>query len=148
MKVTFPKNIKKWLLAGMSLNIGPLSISIVQMFLLAMGVWLSLAVFNWVQKTAWKAAWFLFASVILIIFIVITFFKVSEMNLLQYLAKVVRNNFFDVQKKFQTNSEKLNKVDIILKESKIESNKTVVIEHKNAPETEKIMKEISETELI
>ena len=70
------------------------------------------------------------------------------MNLLQYLAKVVRNNFFDVQKKFQTNSEKLNKVDIILKESKIESNKTVVIEHKNAPETEKIMKEISETELI
>ena len=70
------------------------------------------------------------------------------MNLLQYLAKVVRNNFFDVQKKFQTNSEKINKVDIAIKESKIESNKTVVIEHKNAPETEKIMKEISETELI
>jgi hypothetical protein len=35
MKAVFPKNIKKGLLAGLTFSIGPLTISIVQLFILA-----------------------------------------------------------------------------------------------------------------
>jgi len=46
MKVVYPKNIKRGLLAGMTFSIGPLSVSIVQLFILALGVAFALAAFN------------------------------------------------------------------------------------------------------
>ncbi len=120
MKVTFPKNIKKWILAGMMLNMWPISISIIQLFLLAVGVGISLAVFNSVAKSSSTAAWVVFAVPIMIIFIVITFFKVSEMWLLEYIAKLFRNYFFDTNRKFQSNFQKTNNTEVLIKESKLD----------------------------
>jgi len=51
MKVIYPKNIKRGLLAGMTFNLGPLTISVVQMFVLAVGVALALAAFNGISKS-------------------------------------------------------------------------------------------------
>jgi hypothetical protein len=51
MKVVYPKNIKRGLLAGMTFSIGPLSINVVQMFILALGVALALATFNGFSKS-------------------------------------------------------------------------------------------------
>jgi hypothetical protein len=51
MKVVYPKNIKKGLFAGMTFSIGPLTISIIQMFIMAIGVALALAAFNAFAKS-------------------------------------------------------------------------------------------------
>jgi hypothetical protein len=50
--------------------------------------------------------------------------------MLEYLAKIVRNKFFDVQKKYQINFEKNNETEIAIKEAKQNDNNTQVIEHK------------------
>jgi len=123
MKVPFPKNIKKWILAGMTLNLGPISLSIVQLLLVAIWVWLGLAVFNAGSKSWSTAAWVVFAIPVLLIFLLIAFFKVSEMNMMQYMAKMFRNKFFDTTKKYQVNFEKENKTEILIKESKLDDKK-------------------------
>ena len=79
MKVVYPKNIKRGLLAGMTFSIGPLTISVIQMFVLAIGVAAALAAFNGFSKSGSKVVGVLVAIIILIIFIVIAFFKVSEL---------------------------------------------------------------------
>ncbi|EKD25592.1 MAG: hypothetical protein ACD_80C00012G0008 [uncultured bacterium (gcode 4)] len=126
MKVVYPKNIKRGLLAGMTFTIWPLSISIVQMFVLALWVALALSSFNGLTKSGSKLLWALVAIIILIIFIVIAFFKVSELWLLAYVAKLIRNGFFDAKKKFQVNYEKKNPLDIMIQESKTKEEKQVI----------------------
>jgi len=126
MKVVYPKNIKRGLLAGMTFTIGPLSISIVQMFILALWVALALAAFNGLSKWGSKVIGIFVAVIVIIITIIITFFKVSELWLLAYIAKLVRNNFFDARKKFQVNYEKKNPLDVIVQESKTKEEKQII----------------------
>jgi len=63
---------------------------------------------------------------VFIIFIVIAFFKISELGLIAFIAKMVRNNFFDTTKKFQINYEKHNPTEIKIKEAKSEEEKAVI----------------------
>lgn len=130
MKVTFPKNIKKWMLSGMSISVWPLNISIVQLLLLALGTWLALAVFSGLKDRSGNAGALLFAIPVFVIFVVLAFFKVSEMWMLEYVAKIFRNKFFDVQKKYQINFERNNETEIAIKESEQNDSSTQVIEHK------------------
>lgn len=143
MKVVYPKNIKKWLFAGMTFSIGPLSVSIVQLFILAVGVAIALAVFNNFAKGWSRLVWIIFALFILWIFIVIAFFKISELSLVPFIAKMVRNNFFDTKKKFQENYTRESPVDVIIKESKAGEEKQIIerkawgLSQKNISEIEK-----------
>jgi len=57
---------------------------------------------------------------------VIAFFKISELGLIAFIAKMVRNNFFDTTKKFQINYEKHNPTEIKIKEAKSEEEKAVI----------------------
>jgi len=138
MKVVYPKNIKKWLLAGMTFNIWPLSISIVQLVVLALGVALALVTFNTVAKSWSKVLWLLFAVIILIVFLVIAFFKVSELWLLAYVAKLIRNWFFDAKKKRQVNYEKHNSIDILIEQAKIQEEKRTIEQKDKRFDTNKI----------
>ena len=131
MKVVYPKNIKRGLLAGMTFSIGPLNISIVQMFVLALWVALALVAFNAFWKSWSKVVGIFVAVIIIIITIVIAFFKVSELWLLAYLAKLIRNNFFDAKKKFQVNYEKNNPLDIMIQESKDKEEKQIIEQKEN-----------------
>lgn len=126
MKVVYPKNIRKWLFAGMTFSIGPLTISILQLFLLAGGVAIALAVFNSLARAWSKFLGILFALFIFIVFLIIAFFKVSELSLLPFLAKVIRNNFFDTKRKFQENYTRENPVDILIKENKVTEEKPII----------------------
>lgn len=126
MKVVYPKNIKKWIFAGMTFNIGPLTISIFQLFILAIGVSIALAIFNSFTKSWSKAIGLLLAVCILLIFVAIAFFKISELSLVPFLAKLVRNNFFDTKKKFQENYTREDLVDVVIKESKVGEDKQLI----------------------
>jgi len=126
MKVVYPKNIQRWLLAWLTFSIGPLTISVIQMFILAVGVALALASFNGIAKSWSKALWLLVAVVIILVFLVVAFFKMSELWLLAYIAKLVRNNFFDANKKFQVNYPKHNPIDVAVAQAKTKEEKRVI----------------------
>lgn len=131
MKVVYPKNIKRGLLAGMTFSIGPLNINVVQLFILALGIALALAAFNWFSKWWSKIVGIFLAIIIIIIFITIAFFKVSELWLIAYIAKLVRNSFFDAKKKFQVNYEKKNPLDIMIQEAKTKEEKQIIEQKEN-----------------
>ncbi|MCX6823727.1 MAG: hypothetical protein NT085_01235 [candidate division SR1 bacterium] len=147
MKVVYPKNIKRGLLAGMTFSIGPLSINVIQLFILALGIALALATFNGISKSGSKILGISLAIIIIIIFIVIAFFKVSELGLLAYLSKLVRNNFFDAKKKYQVNYEKKNPLDIMIQESKTKEEKQI-IETKESTFDQKHVSDIEKKGLI
>lgn len=111
----------------MNFNIGPLNIGILQLFLLAIGAGISLVAFNALAKDDAKLAGILVALLIFSIFVIIAFFKISELGLLGFISKMIRNNFFDVNKKFQNNYNKENKIEILIKETKEKAKKWEVI---------------------
>jgi len=131
----------------MTLNLGPVSVTIIQLFLLAVWVWLALAIFKAASQSGSTAAGIVFAVPVLAIFIVMAFFKVSEMWLLEYIAKLIRNKIYDVPQKFQINFEKENPVDLMIKKSKIEEKKQV-IEQKDGKISKDLLKQIEKGGLL
>ncbi len=102
----------------MHFQLGPLTVSLIQLVLIALGAGTSLMVWNTVVKTGGsKVIATLLALPALLLFIVIAFFKVSELPLLPFLAKMRRTRFLDTTKKFQNNTQKLDPMDIMIKES-------------------------------
>ena len=88
MKAVFPKNIQKGLLAGLTLTVGPISVSIVQIFILALGVAAAFFAFNQFQKVN-RVIGGVSAVFVFLIFLIIAFFKISEMNLLEFIVKFI-----------------------------------------------------------
>jgi hypothetical protein len=86
-------------------------------------------VFNAVGQES-RAVGILFAIPVLIIFIIIAFFEISELTLIPFLAKLMKTYFFDATKKFQVNYEKLDKTAVAIKEAS-SNEKTQVITYKD-----------------
>ena len=121
MKAVFPKNIKKGLLAWLTFPIGPITISIVQLFILAIGIALALVVFSQFQDN--KVAWTIFAVPIFLIFAVIAFFDISELNIVAFFTKIIQDHFFNSTEKYQTMTERANKTELTIQRSKTENQK-------------------------
>lgn len=138
MKAVFPKNIKKWLLSGLNFSLGPITISIIQLFILAIGVAIALIVFSRFSQTSKVAATF-FAILILLFFVLIAFFNISELNIVAFLAKVIQNHFFDTTEKYQTVFPKNSKTDLLIQKFKIENTKQK-IDYKTKLEIENVDK--------
>ena len=118
MKVLFPRHIKKWLLSGMTFTIGPITVSIVQLFVLALGVAGSFAIANYLIKGGNnKFVAIAAAAPFTLIACAIAFFEVSEMGLLEFLAKMARTHFFDTTTKYQVNSPQIDKTDLLIKQN-------------------------------
>lgn len=147
MKVTYPKNIQKWMLAGLSFQIGPISLTLVQLFLVAIWAASALAIFNSFSKSWGKMLGIIMAVIVLILFLFVAFFKVSELWLIAFIAKLIRNNFFDVTRKFQINYEKANPTDILIKEWKSGEAKSV-IEQKDKEYDQENLENIKDSQLI
>lgn len=138
MKAVFPKNIKKGLLAGLNFQIGPISISIIQLFIMAIGIAIALMIFSRFSETS-KAAGIFFAVIIVLFFMLIAFFKISELNIVEFLAKLIQNNFFDTTKKYQTNYKKIWKTELAIKKFK-STNTTQKIDYKTSLDLDKFDK--------
>lgn len=138
MKAVFPKNIQKGLLAGMNFNIWPFTVSVFQLFILAIGIAIAFVVFNQFAQSS-KAVGIFFAVLIFLIFAVIAFFKISELNLLAFIVKFIQNQFFDTTQKYQTNYTKNDKMAILIEKSKHQNTKQK-IEYKTWIELENIDK--------
>lgn len=118
MKVFYPKNISWW---WFSLNfpIWPFKVSLAQLLIIAAGSAISLSVWQWVSKAWWsKLIGIMIAVPIMVIFLTIAFFEISEMNLAQFIAKLIRTNILDEKIKYQTNFERIDPTDILIKKIK------------------------------
>lgn len=138
MKAVFPKNIQKGILAGLSFNIGPFSVSVIQLFILAIGVAIAFVTFNKFAQSS-KAAAIFFAILIFLFFAVIAFFKISELNLLSFIVKFVQNRYFDSTEKFQTNYPKNSQTQLLIEKLKTQDGKQK-IEYKSGIQLENIDK--------
>ncbi len=120
MKVMFPQHIKKWFFAGVAFSIMGFSVSFIQLIVLAVGVVFALWVFSTFSNADAKWTGLVLGVLIFLIFVVIAFFQVSELNLLAFIAKKIKDSFLDVQKKFQVNYTKHNPTEVIIEKSKQE----------------------------
>ncbi len=115
MRVLFPRHIKKWIIASVSFQIGPIVVSLVQLFVLALGsagaFWIGSYFLKQGQN---KAIAILFASPIFLIALAIAFFEISEMNLWEFITKMVRTYFFDTTTKYQVNFAKPDPIDLLI----------------------------------
>lgn len=120
MKVMFPQHIKKWFFAGVAFSIMGFSVSFIQLIVLAVGVVFALWVFSTFSNADAKWTGLVLGVLIFLIFVVIAFFQVSELNLVAFIAKKIKDSFLDVQKKFQVNYTKHDPTEIIIEKSKQE----------------------------
>lgn len=127
MKVFFPRNISgSWL--SMSVSVWPAQVSVIQLILLAFGMGLALVVWNQLVKNdaVWKGTALMLALPIFLLFVFIAFFKYSELNLYEFIAKMIRTYFLDVTQKFQVNYDKLDPMMILLAKNKNSDHDTVI----------------------
>ena len=123
MKVMFPQHIQKWFFSWVAFSVMGFSITFIQLVILAIWVVFALWVFSTFSNSEAKWAWVIFAVIIFWIFAFIAFFKYSELNLLAFIAKKIKDNFLDVPKKFQMNYPRINPTEIIISKSKQEKGK-------------------------
>ena len=118
MKVMFPQHIKKWFFSWVAFSIMWFSISFVQLIILAIGVVFSIGIFSSFNNSGAKWVGAVLAIIVFLIFLTIAFFKISELNLLAFIAKKIKDWFLDVPKRFQTNYTKNDPVEISIEKSK------------------------------
>jgi len=116
----FPQHIKKWFFSGVAFSVMGFSISFVQLIILAIWIVFALWAFSTFSNSWAKWAWLVVWVIIFIIFLIIAFFQVSELSLLAFIAKKIKDSFLDVSKKFQINYTKHNKTEITIAKSKQE----------------------------
>ncbi len=118
MKVFVPRNIQKgWF--KMNFQMGPISVTLIQLILLAVGMAVALVIWNSMVKSgSTKTVAAVVAVPVFLIFVFIAFFKVSELGLVAFIAKLIRTNFLDAPKKFQDDYERIDPADIAIKKSK------------------------------
>lgn len=112
MKAFVPRHIDGNMF-NMKLQLWPFNITMIQLFILAAWLWISLVIWNSLTK-AWtdKMIAFILVLPIFLIFLVIAFFKISELSLLPFLAKLLRTYFFDEPKKYQLNYKKVDPLEV------------------------------------
>jgi hypothetical protein len=112
MKIFIPRHIS-WGWFNMSVTLGPASISLVQLLILALGIGLSLWVWNNLTTNNMdKGIAFFLVLPILIIFVFIAFFKYSELTLVPFIAKMIRTYFLNTTLKFQIPRDKVDPIAI------------------------------------
>lgn len=65
-------------------------------------------------------------SPILVLTLFIAFFKFSELNLLQFIAKMLRTYFFDSTQKYQVNFKKVDPLEVKIKKLKVSEKKQII----------------------
>lgn len=119
----FPQHIKKWFFSGAAFSVMGFSVSFIQLIILAVGVVFALWVFSTFSNAGAKWTGLIVGVLVFLIFVVIAFFQVSELSLLAFIAKKIKDIFLDVQEKFQVNYTKFNPTEVMIEKSKQEKGK-------------------------
>jgi len=116
----FPQHIKKGFFSWIAFSILWFSISFIQLIILSIWAVFSLWTFTSFNNSGARWIGIVLSVLIWLIFIVIAFFRISELNLLAFIAKKIKDYFLDVPKKFQVNYAKIDPVEITIAKAKQE----------------------------
>lgn len=148
MKVLFPRHIKKGLLAGIQFTFWPITVWLWQLLIIALGAAGAFGVATYFMRNEYsRVVAIIFASPIFILALAFAFFSISEMGLLQFIAKTMRTYFFDTSIKYQVNISKSYPTDILLLKRK-ENEKTDVINYKKSRTDNESVKASQEDSLL
>lgn len=89
----------------------------------------------------------LLAVPIMVICVIIAFFSVSEMGLLEFISKLIRTYFLDVSIKYQVNYDKVDRMQVLLGKIKANDHEIKLVKKTSIIDKDKI-KNIQEKELI
>lgn len=126
MKIFVPKHVQGWAF-NMTLSIWPFNVTIVQLIVIGLGVAMGLWTYQSITKS-WgdQAIGIIFGAIPFLICIWVAFFKVSELTLIPFIAKMIRTNFLDTTKKFQVNYDRINPFDVDVAFLKSQESKQIV----------------------
>ncbi len=131
MKTFFPRHIDGWRL-NISFQIGPFRINMIQLLVVATGIAAALWIWNqMVKRGISKGVALVVVLPIIILFVVIAFFKVSELSLIPFLAKVIQTNILDETKKYQGNLVPIDPAEIAFARSKLNEAETSKLDQKD-----------------
>ena len=103
----------------MWVDMWPIRVKMWQLFLIAVWVWLTLAIMKpLLESWMGKIPAFIIASPVLIFFLVLAFFKKSELTFIPFVAKLISTYIIDSPKRFQRNITKPDRTEIIVKYAK------------------------------
>jgi hypothetical protein len=131
MKTFFPRHIDGgWL--NISFQIGPFRVNMIQLLVVATGIAIALGLRNqMVKRGISKGVALVVVLPIIIIFIVIAFFKVSELSLIPFLAKMIQTNILEETKKYQGNIAPIDPAEIAFARSKLNEAETSKLDQKD-----------------
>lgn len=131
MKTFIPKHLQEGIF-NLTLPLWPLNITISQLFILAAGTAVSLMIWNWlVKKWIDRLVAFIFVLPIFLIFVIVAFFKFSELKLIPFISKMITTYFLNDTIKYQINYQRIDPLEVAVKKLKWNERKEV-IELKNA----------------
>lgn len=112
-KVFYPKHIEWWIF-GMSLPIGPIQMKFSQIIVVMVWWWISLGLFSQLTWWAWldKVTAIIAVLPIFLITLTIAFFRISELTLIPFVAKMIQSYFIDTPKKYFVNYDKIDSFDV------------------------------------
>lgn len=111
----------------MSVTVGPATISVVQLMILAIGLWATLGVWNTLYKWGTsRGVAFAIALPIFLLCVFIAFFKQSELTLIPFIAKMIRTYFLDATQKWQVNRDRPDPKAIALAKSRKEDQQQII----------------------
>jgi hypothetical protein len=131
MKTFFPRHIDGgWL--NISFQIGPFRVNMIQLLVVATGIAIALGLRNqMVKRGISKGVALVVVLPIIIIFIVIAFFKVSELSLIPFLAKMIQTNILEETKRYQGNIAPIDPAEIAFARSKLNEAETSKLDQKD-----------------
>jgi len=126
MKTFIPKHLQEGLF-NLTLPLWPLNITISQLFILAAGTAISLMIWNWlVKKWVDRLVALIFVLPIFLVFIIVAFFKFSELKLIPFISKMISTYFLNDTIKYQVNYYKIDPLEIALKKLKWNERKELI----------------------
>jgi hypothetical protein len=113
MRVFIPKNIKGGFF-NMDVPLGPINVNLIQLLIIAAGAGLSITIWQSLVKSGMeKMVAFIFIVPIILITLLIAFFKLSELTLLPFIAKLLRTYFFDTPKKIYIPTKQVDPLEVL-----------------------------------
>ncbi len=119
MKIFVPQHIE-WNFLTSYIRVWPFEVRLRQFLVILGGATLGGVVYSkFAQDPAGKTVWTIFGWIIFLIFLFIALFNISELSLIPFVVKKIKDNFLDTTKKYQVSYPKIDEIDLAISEAKL-----------------------------
>jgi len=135
-KIIVPKHVEAWMF-DMWMDIGPFRVKMWQLFVIAVWWSFAFAIVNWLKKRwLWTIPSIIIASPVIVLTLLIAFFKKSELYIVPFIIKLIRTYIINSTRTFQRNIDKPADYEIKIQFSKLNKWEEKNIEQKELKKDE------------